>query len=460
MENNNTELAILSNQAQGVATQITTIQTDMKRISDENKSFAEKIIVMGQELMEKVESDGMSDDLDALIAEYIKSVKQVTKAMSDNRKGVTQAIDLVKKYFTTIEYEVSVKNTESIPYKLQQKRDEYARFKIEEERKREAERQRLAAISAAKVRLASDVKNECYRLLASAQSSAIGYLNNLFSCVSLATQANDKDVLEHFSTSVDFTDNIKNYVCKESVLTDNIEIRQIINAAYNEVKEEIVNSYTTTIKQTKDDLLLKWDSKIAELEAAKKAEEERQRLIREAEEARRKAEEAERIAREAKAEEERAKAQAEAARLAEERAKAQAEQERIAREEAERKAAMEEADRIAKEEAERKLHEEAEIRQQQQAIDDAQAQAAALFDGMDEQAVVKAKVKKVIKVTGRRGWIEILNFWWAHKAQSMPIEEIEKKLSFAKKECEKLANKEELFISSSYIIYDDDITAK
>lgn len=460
MENNNTELAILSNQAQGVATQITTIQTDMKRISDENKSFAEKIIVMGQELMEKVESDGMSDDLDALIAEYIKSVKQVTKAMSDNRKGVTQAIDLVKKYFTTIENEVSVKNTESIPYKLQQKRDEYARYKIEEERKREAERQRLAAIAAAKVKLASDVKNECYRLLASAQSSAIGYLNNLFSCVSLATQANDKDVLEHFPTSVDFTDNIKNYVCKESVLTDNIEIRQIINAAYNEVKEEIVNSYTTTIKQTKDDLLLKWDSKIAELEAAKKAEEERQRLIREAEEARRKAEEAERKAREAKEEEERVKAQAEAARLAEERAKAQAEQERIAREEAERKAAMEEADRIAKEEAERKLREEAEIRQQQQAIDDAQAQAAALFDGMDEQAVVKAKVKKVIKVTGRRGWIEILNFWWAHKAQSMPIEEIERKLGFAKKECEKLANKEELFISSSYIIYDDDITAK
>ena len=460
MENNNTELAILSNQAQGVATQITTIQTDMKRISDENKSFAEKIIVMGQELMGKVESDGMSDDLDALIAEYIKSVKQVTKAMSDNRKGVTQAIDLVKKYFTTIENEVSVKNTESIPYKLQQKRDEYARFKIEEERKREAERQRLAAIAAAKVKLASDVKNECYRLLTSAQTSAIGYLNNLFSCVSLATQANDKDVLEHFPTSVDFTDNIKNYVCKESVLTDNIEIRQIINAAYNEVKEEIVNSYTTTIKQTKDDLLLKWDSKIAELEATKKAEEERQRLIREAEEARRKAEEAERIAREAKAEEERAKAQAEAARLAEERAKAQAEQERIAREEAERKAAMEEADRIAKEEAERKLREEAEIRQQQQAINDAQAQAAALFDGMDEQAVVKAKVKKVIKVTGRRGWIEILNFWWAHKAQSMPIEEIERKLGFAKKECEKLANKEELFINSSYIIYDDDITAK
>lgn len=460
MENNNTELAILSNQAQGVATQITTIQTDMKRISDENKSFAEKIIVMGQELMEKVESDGMSDDLDALIAEYIKSVKQVTKAMSDNRKGVTQAIDLVKKYFTTIENEVSVKNTESIPYKLQQKRDEYARYKIEEERKREAERQRLAAIAAAKVKLASDVKNECYRLLTSAQTSAIGYLNNLFSCVSLATQANDKDVLEHFPTSVDFTDNIKNYVCKESVLTDNIEIRQIINAAYNEVKEEIVNSYTTTIKQTKDDLLLKWDSKIAELEAAKKAEEERQRLIREAEEARKKAEEAERKAREAKEEEERAKAQAEAARLAEERAKAQAEQERIAREEAERKAAMEEADRIAKEEAERKLREEAEIRQQQQAIDDAQAQAAALFDGMDEQAVVKAKVKKVIKVTGRRGWIEILNFWWAHKAQSMPIEEIEKKLGFAKKECEKLANKEELFINSSYIIYDDDITAK
>ena len=460
MENNNTELAILSNQAQGVATQITTIQTDMKRISDENKSFAEKIIVMGQELMEKVESDGMSDDLDALIAEYIKSVKQVTKAMSDNRKGVTQAIDLVKKYFTTIENEVSVKNTESIPYKLQQKRDEYARYKIEEERKREAERQRLAAIAAAKVRLASDVKNECYRLLASAQSSAIGYLNNLFSCVSLATQANDKDVLEHFPTSVDFTDNIKNYVCKESVLTDNIEIRQIINAAYNEVKEEIVNSYTTTIKQTKDDLLLKWDSKIAELEAAKKAEEERQRLIREAEEARKKAEEAERKAREAKEEEERAKAQAEAARLAEERAKAHADHERIAREEAERKAAMEEADRIAKEEAERKLREEAEIRQQQQAIDDTQAQAAALFDGIDEQTVVKAKVKKVIKVTGRRGWIEILNFWWAHKAQSMPIEEIEKKLGFAKKECEKLANKEELFISSSYIIYDDDITAK
>ena len=121
---------------------------------------------------------------------------------------------------------------------------------------------------------------------------------------------------------------------------------------------------------------------------------------------------------------------------------------------------MEEADRLAKEEAERKLKEEAETRQQQQAIDDAQAQAAALFEGMEEQAVVKAKVKKVIKVTSRRGWIDILNFWWAHKAQSMPIEEIEKKLGFAKKECEKLANKEDLVIDSSYLIYEDDITAK
>ena len=446
METNNTELAILSNQAEGVATQITTIQTDMRRISDENKSFAEKIIVMGQELMAKVESEGMSDELDTEIAEYIKSVKQVTKNMSDNRKGVTQAIDLVKKYFTSIENEVSVKNTEGIPYKLQQKRDEYARFKIEEERKREAERQRLAAISAAKVRLASDVKNECYRILASAQSSAIGYLNNLFSCVSLATQANDKDVLEHFSTSIDIATSLKDYKCKEEVLTDTIEIRQIIETAYNEVRQEIETSYSSSIKQTKDDLLLKWDSKIAELEAAKKAEEERQRLIREAEEARKKAEEAERIAREAKEEEE--------------RAKAQAEQERIAREEAERKAAMEEADRIAKEEAERKLKEEAETRQQQQAIDDAQAQAAALFEGVEEQTVVKAKVKKVIKVINRRGWIDILNFWWAHKAQSMPIEEIEKKLGFAKKECEKLANKEDLFINSSYLIYEDDITAK
>ena len=42
----------------------------------------------------------------------------------------------------------------------------------------------------------------------------------------------------------------------------------------------------------------------------------------------------------------------------------------------------------------------------------------------------------------------------------MSIDEIEKKLGFAKKECEKLANKEDLIINSSYLIYEDDITAK
>ena len=115
------------------------------------------------------------------------------------------------------------------------------------------------------------------------------------------------------------------------------DAKDIMNGAYKEISASLLASYKQTVNATRDELLMKFDSKVSELLEIKKAEEERKRKEEEAR----------------KAEEERKRKEEEARKAAEEERKKQEEIQRIKdeaerkRKEAERKAA--EAERKAKE---------------------------------------------------------------------------------------------------------------
>ena len=430
----NTELALVESQTNSITREIATLKYDTELAVQENRKSYEACVKAGESLLSDIEVSGMNDSLDSQAADFIKKAKLTEKAMNEKRKGVTQVFDLVRKGFTAMENLISVKNENSVVAKIQKKRDEYAAYKLEQQRKAEAERQRQERIKEAKIQLKTNAINKLNSLLTEHSANAINKLNDTFSLLTLDNKDEVKRRISEFSDVIDlgglFVKNVPSY---SSEIPEN-EAKEIMNEAFKEVSGSLIASYKNTVCSTGDELLMKFDSKIAELTELKRIDEERKRKAQEAAEAARKAREAAEAAKAAKAEEERKKREEEV-RL---------------------------ADEAAKEEQQRKLAEEQEKRDAENAAQHATAQAQSLFNQTETSSGAKTKVKvtKRLVVADTKGWLEIIQQWWTIEGSSLPADKLASKLEFMRKACEKHANKEDELIVSPYIKYEDEVTAK
>ena len=472
----NTELQLVQQQANNITRQIATLKSDTENAVQANRKSYEACVNAGESLLFDIGVSGMNDALDERAAEFIKKAKLTEKAMTEKRKGVTQVFDIVRKGFTMMENLISVKNTDSVVYKIQEKRNEYAAYKLEQQRKAEQERLRQERIKEAKIKLKTDTIDILNNLLTEHSSAAINSLNNTFSLLTLDNKDEVKKRITECSDVLDlghlFVNNKPSY---SSEIEEN-DAKDIMNGAYKEISASLLASYKQTVATTRDELLMKFDSKIAELLEIKKAEEERKRKEEEArkaaEEERKKQEEIQRV----KDEEERKRKEAElkaaeAERKTKEAELKAAEEERKRKEaeaaaaEAERKAkeeAIRKADEAAKEEQQRKLAAEQEKRDAENAAQHATAQAQSLFaqTSVGETGKQKIKVTKRLVVTGKNAWLDIIQQWWTIEGSKMSPDKLASRLEFMRKACEKHANSEEEYIVSPYIKYEDEVTAK
>ena len=457
----NTELQLVQQQANNITRQIATLKSDTENAVQANRKSYEACVQAGESLLSDISASGMNDALDEKAAEFIKKAKLTAKAMTETRKGVTQVFDIVRKGFTMMESLISVKNTDSVVYKIQEKRNEYAAYKLEQQKKAEQERLRQERIKEAKIKLKTDTIDTLNSLLTEHSSLAINSLNNTFTLLTLDNKDEVKKRITEFSDVLDlghlFVNNKPSY---SSEIEEN-DAKDIMNGTYKEISASLLASYKQTVATTRDELLMKFDSKIAELLEIKKAEEERKRKEEEArkaaEEERKKQEEIQRI----KDEEERKRKEAELKAAEEERKRKEAE---AAAAEAERKAkeeAVRKADEAAKEEQQRKLAAEQEKRDAENAAQHATAQAQSLF-AQTSVSVNKQKIKvtKRLVVTDKNAWLDIIQQWWTIEGSSMSPDKLATKLEFMRKACEKHANSEEKYIVSPYIEYEDEVTAK
>ena len=408
----NTELQLVQQQANNITRQIATLKSDTENAVQANRKSYEACVQAGESLLSDISASGMNDALDEKAAEFIKKAKLTEKAMTEKRKGVTQVFDIVRKGFTMMESLISAKNTDSVVYKIQEKRNEYAAYKLEQQKKAEQERLRQERIKEAKIKLKTDTIDTLNNLLTEHSSAAINSLNNTFSLLTLDNKDEVKKRIIECSDVLDlghlFVNNKPSY---SSEIEEN-DAKDIMNGAYKEISASLLASYKQTVTATRDELLMKFDSKIAELLEIKKAEEERKR---------------------------------------------KEEEERKAKEEAIRK-----ADEAAKEEQQRKLAAEQEKRDAENAAQHATAQAQSLFAQtfVDNTSKQKIKVTKRLIVTDKNAWLDIIQQWWTIEGSSMSPDKLASKLEFMRKACEKHANNEEEYIVSPYIKYDDEVTAK
>ena len=413
---------------------IGTLKTDIQKAIDTNGTLLKRCVSAGDKLLARAESEQMCDALDDEIATYIDGAKKAYKMMADTRKPQTQVLDLIKKGFTTMESLVYVKNPDSVVCKLQKKRDEWAAFKLEQQRKAEEERQRLLRIEQEKTCLANETKRVLNQILDEETQEAVSALNQKFAYITLDNKEQVKNDIETFIEELPLgTIFVKRQPRYSQELAD-ADAKAVMNAAYKEVKDDIVKSYAQTVKQTKEDLLMKFDSKVAELEE----------IRRKAEEERKAAEEREKAARD--------EAEKEAARKAKEEA------ERKAKEEEER---LRKADEEAAKTQQEAMKKEAEAREAERKINAASGQAADLFNQASSIITpVKAKVSKKIEVLNMAGWQEVIAAWWTYEGAGLDMEKLETKLGFMKRAVEREVNKKDLTLESHNLRLVDDVTAK
>ena len=425
------QIQVITKQAAEVTKNVSTIRGDIVNAINENNNSLQNCIAAGEDLL--AQSETMTDELDAQIASFIKKASATKKAMNERRKGVTQVFDLVKSGFTKMEGFLDSKSEESIVYKLQKKRDEYAAHKIELQRKEEEERKRKARIEAEKIQLHDDVISICNQIVNEKTSEALDRLSEKFRLMTLDNAEVVKKEIFEFSTEIKLGTYLAERKPSVPQELDPEEARKIMNAAYHEVNGQLTNSYADSVSSAKQDILDTFDSKIAELQEQKRLEEERK--------------EAERKAKEAK--------DAKEKKVAEEAAK-KAKEEQQKREEE-----LKAAEKAAEEERQKKADEDKKKREEEEKLRKANAQTQNLFDQTPSvSAPVKAKVSHHIEIDAPEGFLAIIQMWWTHEGSNMTLEELNKKLGFMVKTCEKLKNRDDFSVIDKNVRYVEDIVAK
>lgn len=415
-----TDIALVESQTNNITRQIATLKTDTENAVQENRQHYEACVKAGDALLADIESSGMNEPLDAKAADFIRKAKLTEKAMNDKRKGVTQVFDIVRKGFTSMENLISVKNEDSVVARIQKKRDEYASWKIAKQREKEEERLRKERIREAKIQLKTDSVDTLNNIVTELSSRAISRLNGMFS---LLTLDNKDDVRKQISEYPEVVDLAKLFAANRPSCPSEVpeeEAKAVMNASYSEVSHSLKIAYRQTVCSTRDELLMKFDSKLDELKEIRKAEEEAKRA--EGEELKRKEEELKR-----------------------------------------KKDEIRRTDEAAKEEQQRRLAEEQAKRDAENAAQHATAQAQSLFNQTESSigdAKSKVKVTKRLVITDQKAWLDIIQHWWTIEGASLSADKLSSKLEFMRKACEKHANKEDEYIVSPYIKYEDEVTAK
>lgn len=356
-------------------------------------------------LLVQIKEKGMTDELDQTASKYLERTRRTVKAMTELRSPVTQLFDRIRKEFTTLENDIDPAKSGTVPYQLQQLRNQYAAKKREEEeaKRRAEEAKRLAEEARSRYRTdcIEDYKAQFNNLVV----SRINELTALNSGVSLENYGAVFDTVSGCAVEMP-----AGWCPPSSVrLPLNItpdEARQIREDVMKGLLAQFAGQYRMEIGDYRQEILDKLPSKKSELERASKASED----------------EAKRIAEEIR--------KREAAELA-----------------------RKEAERIAREQEEAKKKE----------VQKAGAKATSLFNIARTSANTyqpKAKVTKKINISAPSGYMQVLSMWWAKEGCALGKEELDKIFKRQITFCEKLANKGGEFISDPGIQYVDDVKAQ
>ena len=386
---------------------IQTIVSATPQSYQDNKLSREKCIEAGQAILEAIQAQGgMTDELDQQAAQYIEKARKTVKKMNERRSPVTKLFDDIRKEFTVMENAIDPTKADTIPYKLQQFRNQYAakkRAEEEERRRKEYERQQ---IEAARNKMKQDIEEDFKQQFQSLVNRDCNALSAIDNAVTLDNYEASFAQVKDYPTELpaDFLYNLHTLIRIPAGITVD-EIRKTEIETKEHLAKQFKEQYEFEVDSTKQYIIDRLPSKKANLERMAKAS-------------------------------------------AEEAARIKAEMEARQRKEAEEQ----EAERLRKEEEEKQ---KAEMARQQSEMESLFGQQSIVSSGYQP----KVKVAQKINLLNPEGIMPILSMWWSKEGCTLTVEELTKMFKKQITFCEKLA-KEGIYLKDESVEYVEDVKAK
>ena len=385
---------------------IQTIVSAAPQSYQDNKLSREKCIQAGQAILDAIKAQGMTDELDQQAAQFIEKARKTVKKMNERRSPVTKLFDDIRKEFTALENAIDPIKSDTIPYQLQQFRNQFAakkRAAEEERRRREYERQQAEA---ARTKMKQDIEEDFKQQFQSLVNRDCNALSTIDSAVSLDNYDASFKQVKEFSTELpaDFLYNLHTLIRIPAGITVD-ELRKVEIETKERLGKQFKEQYEFEVDSTKQYIIDRLPSKKANLERMAQAS-------------------------------------------AEEAARIKAEMEARQRKEAEEQ----EAERRRKEEEEKQ---KAEMTRQQSEMESLFGQQAVVSSGYQP----KVKVAQKINLLNPEGIMAVLSMWWLNEGRTLSVEELSKMFKKQITFCEKLA-KEGTFIADESVEYVEDVKAK
>lgn len=385
---------------------IQTIVSAAPQSYQDNKLSREKCIQAGQAILDAIKAQGMTDELDQQASQFIEKARKTVKKMNERRSPVTKLFDDIRKEFTALENAIDPIKSDTIPYQLQQFRNQFAakkRAEEEERRRREYERQQAEA---ARTKMKQDIEEDFKQQFQSLVNRDCNALSTIDSAVSLDNYDASFKQVKEFSTELpaDFLYNLHTLIRIPVGITVD-ELRKAEIEAKEHLGKQFKEQYEFEIDSTKQYIIDRLPSKKANLERMAQAS-------------------------------------------AEETARIKAEMEARQRKEAEEQ----EAERRRKEEEEKQ---KAEMARQQSEMESLFGQQAVVSSGYQP----KVKVAQKISLLNPEGIMPILSMWWSKEGCTLTVEELTKMFKKQITFCEKLA-KEGIYLKDESVEYVEDVKAK
>lgn len=264
------------------------IAANAPAILAKNTNFVNRGITKGQGLLDTIESMGggaqMDPDLDAACNEYLLEVKKAIDIMNAGRSPITKMLTAISKEFTRLENALDKAAAGTVPYKIQESRNELARAVAAEQRRQEQELLNKQRADKEKIDIVAAVELKVRTRFNEILFTGKKMFNEIFNGMTLDTVSDVTDrinkIPNHYARSK--FNEINAGVT--AVYIPAAELASIIYDARASLYPECSKSFTEEMTALRLGLLDMIPARVAELkEIAKAGKKEQERLQKEAE---------------------------------------------------------------------------------------------------------------------------------------------------------------------------------
>lgn len=383
------------------------IMSEAPQSYQENSMSSSRCVTAGAAILEAIQARGMTDELDREAAAYIEKARKTVKKMNERRAPFTKIFDEIRKEFTALENTIDPLKADTIPFKLQQLRNQFAAKKrAEEETRRRLEYERQQA-EALRTKMRQDIKEDFINQLQALTRQTCSSLMEVEEAVTLENYEASLEQIKKYPEALpsDFLDKLHTNIPAPAGITPE-EIQSMEEAIKSDLGGQFAGQYLFDVNTAKQSVLDRLPSKKANLERLAKAS----------------AEDAARI-----------------------------------------KAEMEERRRKDAEEQEAALRRKEEEERQRMEMQRKQAEMEGLFNSQaaaQEGYQPKVKVSQKINLLRPEGIMPIISMWWMKEGCTLGVEELMKMFKKQITFCEKLATGSDMYVKDEAVEYVECVKSK